>query len=343
MNRETQGSQLPPSAVETVYFLILSGGAFRGAFQYWVIVHLLVLHTYAAIYGVSVGSVNGIMAAMRKLDTLFEFWDQMTGTRDFLHFRLFYTLAWVLGIIELINWLGGKIVGGFFSLTPLVKKLKANVRLDEVQTPFVAGVVAANSGNYHNFDTRDMKDDQRAVDLVQASSCMVPIMQPPLLNLEEDAEPELGIDGGYRHIFPLPEAEAAKARAEGKRVVIHAIGCTPMERIHWAPSKNLFGPLEMAVRGVDILEAEVYESDVLQLRKVAGEGGEVHLWVPHPLTEEELEEELRELAGTGLTPIDIPGSSFDASRNTIQGRLRESKRMVTRGPIIYPGLGANDA
>ena len=74
--------------------------------------------------------------------------------------------------------------------------------------------------------------------------------------------------------------------------------------------------------------------------------GEVQLWIPQLLipqllTEGEAEEELKELEGTGLTPIEIPGDSFDASRNTIQGRLRESKRMVERGPLIMKGLDSN--
>jgi hypothetical protein len=303
----------PSKEAEVVYFLVLSGGAFRGAFQYWVIIHLLKQVTYQAIYGVSVGSVNGIMAAMDKLDLLFDFWDKMDGLSEYLRLRPFYVIGWVFGIVWLLKKLGVRIIGGLYSMAPLGKKLTDEVDLAAIKTPFVAGVVAANSGEYHEMDTRRMKRNQRAVKAVLASSCMAPIMQPPLVHLEQDEnkEPEVGFDGGYR-----------------------------LERIHRVSSRDMDDPMEMGLRAIELFEAEVYDGDILQMREAVGGDGEVHLWVPQPLTDKEALLEKEELTGSDLTPIEIPGTSFDASRNTIQGRLRESKRMVERGPFIYTGLDA---
>jgi predicted acylesterase/phospholipase RssA len=334
-----------PRAEDTAYFLICSGGAFRGAYQYWVIVHLLPLYTYRLIAGVSVGSINGIMAAMQKMTELLAFWDSVDGISGFLRLRWFWAICYLLGLVKVAKWLGFTVIGGLYSMEPLKKKLQEYVKLKDVKTPFVAGVVAANSGNYYNLDTRVMKRDHRGVMAVLTSSCMAPFMQPPLIHLEgepedEAVEPEIGFDGGYRNIFPIPWEEIAKARAEGKKIVIHAIGCTPLERIHRVSSKKIDGPLEMGLRAIEIFEAEIYDGDILQMREAVGETGEVHLWIPQPLTDEEAEAEVTELEGSNLTPIEIPGDSFDASRNTIQGRLRESKRMVKRGPTIYSGLEA---
>jgi len=336
----------PETETETAHFMILSGGAFRGAFQYWIISHLMGLHKYRLISGVSVGSVNGIMAAMDKLPTLLTFWNGVDGLSGFLRLRWFWCVAYLLGLVRVAKWFGYTVVGGLYSLDPLKKKLQEYVKLSDMQTPFVAGVVAANSGDYYNLDTRTMKNDNRAVMAVLASSCMAPFMQPPLVHLEkgaegEEPEPEIGFDGGYRNIFPIPWGEIRKARDEGKRVVIHAVGCTPLERIHRVSSKKIDGPLEMGLRSIDIFQAEIYDGDILQMREAVGVDGEVQLWIPQLLTEGEAEEELKELEGTGLTPIEIPGDSFDASRNTIQGRLRESKRMVERGPLIMKGLDSN--
>jgi hypothetical protein len=259
-----------------------------------------------------------------------------------MRLRPFYVIGWVFGIVWLLKKLGVRIIGGLYSMAPLGKKLTDEVDLAAIKTPFVAGVVAANSGEYHEMDTRRMKRNQRAVKAVLASSCMAPIMQPPLVHLEQDEnkEPEVGFDGGYRNIFPVPMKEIAKARAEGKRVVIHAIGCTPLERIHRVSSRDMDDPMEMGLRAIELFEAEVYDGDILQMREAVGGDGEVHLWVPQPLTDKEALLEKEELTGSDLTPIEIPGTSFDASRNTIQGRLRESKRMVERGPFIYTGLDA---
>jgi predicted acylesterase/phospholipase RssA len=343
----------------TSHFLILSGGAFRGAFQYWVIVHLLALYIFRIIAGVSVGSINGIMAAMDKMKELLEFWDAVDGIKGFLKFRLLWLIGYLTGIVGILEGLGFRIIGGLYSMSPLQEKLKGLVFLKDVKIPFVAGVVAANSGRYHNLDTRAMKTDHRARMAVTASSCMAPFMQPPLIHLEKEpgeemAEPEIGFDGGYRNIFPIPWKEIEAAKAEGKRIVIHAIGCTPLERIHRVQSKKVDGPVEMGLRSIEIFEAEIYDGDILQMREAVGVDGELHLWVPHPLDEaeakrrgfdtvEEAEEaEIAELKPLGLTPIEIPGDSFDASKNTIQGRLRESKRMVERGPTIYSGLESRE-
>lgn len=302
---------------ETVYLLSLSGGAWRGAVQYWVLHDLMKRHSYAAIYGVSVGSINGVMASMGKLNQLLAFWESIDGLKGYLTLRWLYLVGWFLGIVPLWEKFTKRpIMGGLYSMRGLHEKLLADAHLADVKTPFVAGAVSLNSGKYYEFDTRSMQDDERLALACLASSCMAPFMTPPTIEFEAGGGPEAGFDGGGRHIFPIPMQEALRARRAGKKVVIHAIGCMPLERIRRVPTIKVSGLVELALRGVEILQAEVYETDILQLRKAVGPGGEVHLWIP----------------------AEHPGGSFEADRDTIRRRLDIGKKMAEAGPTILPGI-----
>jgi hypothetical protein len=147
---------------------------------------------------------------------------------------------------------------------------------------------------------------------------MVPFMKPPLLELPTKRKvKEIGVDGGYWNIFPIPHEEIEAAKAEGKKVVLHAVGCTPLDRVKRVPRRKVTGLISLTLRLIEIMEAAIYDGDILQLQAAAGPCGELHLWVP-----------------------DIePGSSFDGSSEQRNRRLAESKAMVERGPIVYTGIG----
>lgn len=307
------------------YFLVLSGGAFRGALQFWVIAHLLATYWFRHISGVSVGSVNGICAAMLKLDVLHDFWMDIENKRGFLRTRWLYLVGMVTLVVPILNQLGiMRIVHGIYSMLPLLDKLEEHVKLHDIQIPFACGVVAAQGGEelYYNIDSREVLDNEFLAKSIQASSCMYPFMQPPLVNLPgtKSNRAEISIDGGYWNIFAIPWDEIEHAKKEGKKVVIHAVGCTPLERVKRVCKRDFFsffGFFWLIWRVIEIMEAAVYDGDILQLRYAAGRGGEVHLWVP-----------------------DVePGDSFDASKDEIMRRWEASKKTVERGPIIYPGVG----
>lgn len=303
---------------DTAYFLVLAGGGWRGGVQYWVIRHLVDNFDYAAIYGVSVGSVNGVMAAMGKMEELLEFWQAIDGLKGFLRTRWLYAIGWVLGIVNLLKKLGVRIIGGFYSMEPLKEKLTDYVHLEELKTPFVAGVISFNSGKYYNLDSRDVEKDHRLVNTILGSACMAPYMQPPLMQLERGGERELAWDGGGKNIFPIPFEEIAAARAEGKKVVIHAVGCTPMDRVEQVSSRDVDDPLEMSLRAVEIMLDEIFDGDFTQMREAVGPEGEVLYWLPSFDT----------------------GATFDADKATIQARLAEGQAMWDRGPKRLKGLGS---
>lgn len=306
---------IPPAEREAVRYLLLTGGAFRGGVQYWPMVELLKLHDYAAIYGVSVGSINGAMGAQGKLEELLAFWNDVDGLSGFLRFRWLYVLLWVTGILKLLEFFGLHRVGGFYSMKPLRKKLEEFIVLRDFEVPFVAGVVSANTGKYHSIDTRTSSDVSQVRVAIEAGSCMAPIMQPPTIHL--DGVDDLGIDGGFRNIIPIPHNEIYEARAGGKKVVVDVIACTPIERLSRKATQKIDGSLELGLRGLSVMEAEVFANDLLQLQKAVGSLGCVNVYAPSHDT----------------------GESFQADRETIQARLAEGKRMWERGPQVLKGVG----
>ena len=301
----------------TARILVLSGGALRGALQVRVVQHLMATHDYTAIYGVSIGAVNGVLAAMGQLDRMERFWSEFDGLRAYLRPRWLYGLAWVTGLTGLYERVSGQpVMGGFYNTDGLRRRIESNVRLADLETPFVAGVISLNTGRYHELDSRRMTTDQRLADAVLASSCVAPVMTPPLLQLEPDtAELEAGFDGGGRNLFPVPGKEARDLRGAGYRIELHAVGCMPRDRLRRVNTCQVSGPVEVALRAVEVLAAEVFDTDLLQLQQAAGPGGEVHLWLPE----------------------DPAGGSFDATPSVLRGRIDEGARMVAQGPEVLPG------
>jgi len=304
---------------QDAHIMLLSGGAFRGAVQVPVIKKLMKENTYESINGVSIGSINGVLAAMGKLDRLEKFWSDIDGMRPYLHFRWFYVIGWITGILPLWEWVTGRtIMGGLYSMEGLHRVLQQEVHIADMKTPFTAGIVSMNTGKYYTIDSRTVSDDLRLAKSCLISSCMAPLMSPPTMQMEEDTEEEeAGYDGSVRNLFPFPEAEIARLRDEGKRVIIHAIGCTPMSRVSRVPTKDVSRIIDIGIRGVDILEAEVYKTDILQLQTAVGVGGIVCVWVPEV----------------------HPGASLDASPEAIQRRLRIGEAMANGPAIVFPGIG----
>lgn len=302
----------------TAHVLVLSGGSFRGALQYWPIRYLWKKYRFKSVHGVSVGSLNGVMASMDKLDELEEMWNSISGIRSFLTFRWVYLICWFFGLVALWEFITKTtITGGVYSMRGLRAKLKAHAKLSDIKVPFAAGAVSLNTGMYHTLSTKDMKRDDQLVAACLASSCMSPLMTPPRFYPNpDDLRGELGLDGGARNIFPVPVDEILQLRARGYRVVVHAIGCTPRQRISPKPDRKVNGLVELALRSIDVMEGEVFDTDILQLRSAVGPEGQVHLWLPAYDT----------------------GAAFDASAETIQKRLTEGRRMVARGPVVYDGF-----
>jgi predicted acylesterase/phospholipase RssA len=231
--------------------LILSGGAFRGAVQVPVIKYLKEHHDYDAVYGVSVGSLNGVMFAQDKMDELQELWDDVDNINGFLSLKWYW--PWQ----------------GFYSMKPMRKKLERYVKLEDVKIPFTAGLVSFTDGEYYNLCTDYMKKNKELWDSIEASSCMAPIMVAPEIKIF--GKKHIGCDGGFRNIIPVPKGVCYD--------YLDVVTCTPLDRMKMKDGKydkkDIFNTF---VRVLEIFEDETFDKDILELQQC--EHGEIRIFSP---------------------------------------------------------------
>jgi NTE family protein len=213
--------------------LLLSGGAFRGAVQIPVIEELFVRHEYDAIYGVSVGAINGSLMAQHEMEKLREFWDNVDGLPGFFKSKWYWPFK------------------GFYDMTPLRDKLETNLSLEKVKVPFRAGTVSGTTGEYFNLRTENMTRNSQYWDAVQSSSCMAGIMVPG--TFVHDSQTHLGFDGGYRSIIPIPDEEFDH---------IDIVTCTPLDRMKMKGEFKKVNILALLLRGIEIFEDEIFDRDI---------------------------------------------------------------------------------
>jgi NTE family protein len=231
--------------------LILSGGAFRGAIQVPVIKYLMENHEYDMIYGVSVGAVNGIMAAQKEVDVLEAIWNNLEKRGDFLKLQWYWP------------W------HGLYSMKPLEKKLKKFTSLDKIKIPFSAGIVSFTDGEYYNLDSKHMQNNKELREAILASACMAGIMIPGTVEIA--GEDHIGCDGGFRNIFPIPDL----ANFDYYDVV----SCTPLDRMKMKNKKQSKFLLDLLLRSIEIFEDETFDKDLEELKCMA-EPGTVRVFAP---------------------------------------------------------------
>ena len=220
--------------------LLLSGGAFRGAVQVPVIEKLFEQHEYDAIYGVSVGSINGAMMAQHDLKRLRGIWDSVDGVESFLKAKWYWPFD------------------GYYDMLPLRQKLVKNLSLERIKVPFRAGAVSGTTGEYFNLRTEDMTRDEQYVDAVQASSCQAGIMIPG--TFVHESKTHLGFDGGYRNIIPVQDEEFEHA---------DIVACTPIDRMKMKGEFQKTAALPMLLRGIGIFQDEIFDKDISSIEAAA--------------------------------------------------------------------------
>ena len=218
--------------------LVLSGGAFRGAVQVPIIEHLKKKHEYDAVYGVSVGAINGIMFAQNDMDELREIWETVDGLSGFLANRFYWPFK------------------GAYSLKPIRKKMEKYTSLSRIEVPFYAGVVSFTDGEYYNLGSDSMKTDKELWETIQASSCMAGIMIPEEIMI--NGEPHLGCDGGFRNIIPVPNDVMYDH--------IDVVTCTPIDRMKMKNTKfDKRNVLSVLIRAIEIFEDEIFDKDIIEI------------------------------------------------------------------------------
>lgn len=263
--------------------LILSGGAFRGAVQLPVIQYLIEHHHYDMIFGTSVGSINGVLTAQDDFELLKSIWDNIHRKNQILKSRWYWPF------------------NGLYSLKPMRTLLEENVRLNKIRVPFAAGVVSFTSGEYYNLRTEDMKEDIELWDAVQASSCMAGIMVPEYIQI--DGEKHLGVDGGFRNIFPVPD--------EVNEFCFDVVSCTPIDRMAMKESKDSRWILNLLIKAIEVFEDEIFDKDLEELKRKSRKGNI-----------------------TVYAPLKYPGSSLDASQEVIRYRYKLGREAL-KNPVIF--------
>lgn len=217
----------------------MSGGAAKGAVQLYPIRKLTSRYNYFEIEGVSVGAINGAMAASSKLDELDTIWRKVDGRSSFMNFNWWWPF------------------NGVYNLTPLRKLMQQHLKLTDIKTPFKAGIISLNNGKYYSLSTKDMLKDSHLHDAVQASATVVGVMQP--IEIEVHGAYHKVADGGFRNIIPAP------LYPEQDITHVDIVTCTPLKKIHNKTQVNDIS--EHIMRALDIMQEEILIRDIEEVKK----------------------------------------------------------------------------
>lgn len=233
----------------TTRALVLSGGAFRGAVQVPVMSHLAQDHEYDAVYGVSVGALNGVLFAQGQTDLVWNLWNDVRKVGDFLKIS-----CWPFN--------------GLYSMKPLRKKIEQYADLAKIKIPFSAGLISLNNKEYYSFCTTNMSKNKELWDAIQSSASISGLMKSP--EIEIDGEIHKGADGGFRNIVPIPV---------GTYDYIDVVPCTPLDRGNMKEPKQ-WNTLSLLARGIEVMEDEVFDKDYLQVAAKLNPGGVMTIYAP---------------------------------------------------------------
>lgn len=179
--------------------LLLSGGGMKGAVQLPIIEHLMSTERFDLILGVSVGAINGVLAAQGDIETLKKIWADIDD-----HNSLF-------GVKGFLNFAAHR-NKGLYSLSPVEKKLQEHVRLDKMITPFGVGVTVRATREYKTLLAKyDLTNNKELHAGILASSAISGFMEG--YEIDIGGKDRLCFDGGHRHVLPLPPAGATDITA----------------------------------------------------------------------------------------------------------------------------------
>ena len=244
--------------------LVLSGGSIKGAFQAGVLAELLSSGSFEpeAIYGTSVGSLNGAFLAERAGraaaagvkpnwleigNQLQDFWLQQVNS--------FSKIGRKRGIFSLLVSLISKNFRSFLDMSPLDELLKQEIKLENLEkspVKFYACAVNIRSGEpvYATVDSHR----QTMHDYIMASTAIPLVM--PLRFIQKEPY----VDGGIREVAPL-----SQAIKDGATQIICVI-CQP--RVLSPRQSGWKNAVELMERDMDIVTNETVNNDVDQCQEI---------------------------------------------------------------------------
>ena len=251
--------------------LVLSGGNVKGAYQAGAVKALL-NHTFPdgtkfvpnAIYGVSVGSMNGGFLADRagaaaragqKPD-----WPTIGNELEEFWRNNITSFASIGKKRSTLSLLGGVLFGKFDGLTTMdgaAKLARANISAENLRaspTYYACGVTNMATGDYFDADVGTFGDD--ILDYVIAST-----REPVAMPLMWIGDMPMA-DGGVRNIAPLKPA--IKRGAERMAV----IAMKPEQMTPDYARKSFSNILKLLKRTISTLTSEIMNNDLDEVRKI---------------------------------------------------------------------------
>jgi NTE family protein len=223
--------------------MVLSGGGARGAFQVGVMDALIRERgvKFDMFAGVSTGAIQALGGAMNDIPGLVNEWTAIKGNSDIYKKR-------PLGI-------AGALVGAdsLFDAKAIREKIKAYAdpaKIKAAKRQLRISAVNLQTGQAQDFDEKN----QDIGDWVYASSAQPPFFQP-FKKKNAAGVTEQWVDGGVRNVTPLSSAMALKPKA------LLVVLAQPTET-EAKPGKNFDDLIEVALRSVGILNAEVSTNDI---------------------------------------------------------------------------------
>jgi NTE family protein len=242
--------------------LVLSGGGSKGAWQVGALKALAESDSchWDSIHGVSVGAINAAFLAMHTpleqvlaIERLVGIWNNITSTeqiyKPWLPFKLNYISSMFKGSLNTGS-----------PLKTLVENCWNQEKLVESGVKLTVGAVSVTTGKYSVIDQTNPK----IFDYVLASSHLPMVFEP--MNIDD----EVWVDGGIRHQIPI--IEALKEDPDEIDVILTSpLGA--INRTSRTENNQLISAPKVAIRTVDILIDQIYESDCYDvLRVMNGDG-----------------------------------------------------------------------
>jgi NTE family protein len=235
--------------------LVLSGGASKGAYQVGVLKHTMgdLRLQYDAIYGVSVGAINGGWLSMYPHGQEVECIENLENTWRSLDTSTIYVdwlkLPWPLSYV---NYLVALFKPSIYNSAPVMKLIRDNFDQDRMIASgkkFRVGAVSLNTGEYRVFD----ETTPNMADAIIASSSY------PAAFIPIEIDGELWTDGGVRQVTPLKSAIS---------LGYDAIDVVVTSTDNGAGSFSGDTLVKIGPRIVDIMSEEIMTNDLIMATKI---------------------------------------------------------------------------
>ncbi|NOT73613.1 MAG: patatin-like phospholipase family protein [Cyclobacteriaceae bacterium] len=270
--------------------LVLSGGAFNGAFQMGALQYMNthwaeIFPTYSTpmkfdiVTGISVGALNGVFVASERFEELEKFWQKLSDNgaeevftseyidtksqSDKLEFRKFSFWKQIILLFKIKKLI--KETKALADIAPLHQKLKDTVTRAAVKTNFKCGLATLNDqGKYQSFGAEDFSTDEDFQNAILASASM-PIIWKPVEKITTKNGTVISntVDGGIRTVVPLGDAiKDIKLDAASEYTIIIVNCCsTKVDSVDPEKLKN-YNMAEIALRSVvSISQNEITNND----------------------------------------------------------------------------------